>query len=197
MTVKIAAFAGSSRQGSFNQRILRIAIRAAEAAGAEVELIDLKQLDLPLMDQDLEAAHGLPEGAKRFKQALMRADALLIATPEYNSSYPPLLKNAIDWATRREGSQEKPLAAFAGKPACLLSASPGALGGLRALFALRALLQNIQVLVLPNMVASPSLGDASFDNNGALQDAAAQNQIESATRALVAMTTRVTPGAEA
>ena len=187
MPVKLLAFAGSSRQGSFNVAVLKIGARAAEAAGAEVDFIDLKALDLPHMDQDLEAAHGLPEGARRFKKALAAADGFLIATPEYNSSYPPLLKNAIDWATRKDGPSDKqPMAAFTGKPAGLLAASPGALGGLRALFALRALLQNIQVLVLPSMAATPNLGPASFSADGSLLDQTAQARIESAARELVA-----------
>lgn len=190
MSVKLLAFAGSSRQDSFNQRILRLAIRAAEAAGAEVDRIDLKELDLPHMDQDFEQAHGLPAGARRLKQAMIQADGFLIATPEYNSSYPALLKNAIDWASRREGD-EKPLAAFAGKTAGLIAASPGALGGLRALTALRALLQNIQVLVLPVMAATPSLKDDSFTDDGALGDAAAQERIENVARTLVEITTRL------
>lgn len=191
MSVKLLAFAGSSRTGSYNQRVLRIAIGAAEAAGAKVTFIDLKELDLPHMDQDLEAAHGIPSQARLFKQALGDADALLIATPEYNSSYPSMLKNAIDWATRREDTKEKPLAAFAGKPAGLLAASPGALGGLRALFALRELLQNIQVLVLPDMVATPNLKEESFDESGALRDATAQERIESVARDLVAVASRL------
>jgi chromate reductase, NAD(P)H dehydrogenase (quinone) len=187
MSIKLVAFAGSSRRGSFNQRILRIGMRAAEAAGAEIQHVDLKELDLPHMDQDLEAAQGLPAGAQRLKQAMIAADGFLIATPEYNSSYPSLLKNAIDWASRRQGD-EKPLAAFAGKTAGLIAASTGAQGGLRALTALRAVLQNIQVLVLPDMAATPGMKDESFDTDGNLGAETAQKRIESVARELVRVT---------
>lgn len=191
MSIKLLAFAGSSRQGSFNQRVLRLGMQAAESAGAAVEFIDLKALDLPHMDQDLEAAHGLPEGARRLKAAMTAADAFLIATPEYNASYPALLKDALDWASRRSDPGEKPMAAFAGKPAGLLAASPGALGGLRALFALREMLQNMQVLVLPDMAATPGLKEDSFDAGGALRDTAAQKRIASVANGLVALAARL------
>ncbi len=190
MSVKLLAFAGSSRQGSLNQRVLAIGMRAATAAGAEVTHIDLKALDLPLMDEDLERAQGLPAGARRFKEALIAADGLLIACPEYNSSLTPLLKNALDWASRREG-QEKPLAAFAGKTAGLLAASGGVYGGMRALQTLRTVLQNIQVLVVPTMAATPRLNDESFDADGNLHEAAAQARIETVARELVDIATRL------
>ncbi len=190
MPVKVLALAGSSRRGSFNQRVLRIGMRAAEGAGADVAFIDLKDLQLPLMDQDLEAAQGLPAGAQRLKEALAAADALLVATPEYNASYPPLLKNALDWASRRSGD-EKPLVAFAGKTAGLLAASPGVHGGMRALLVLRSLLQNLQVLVLPAMAATPAVKNESFDAAGDLRDAAAQQRIETVARDLVALTARL------
>jgi NAD(P)H-dependent FMN reductase len=190
MAVQLLAFAGSSRRGSLNQGVLRIAMRAAEAAGAEVAHLDLKELDLPLMDEDLEAAVGLPAAARELKRRLQAADGFLIATPEYNSSYPPLLKNAIDWASRREEG-EKPLVAFAGKVAGLVAASPGRLGGLRALHALRGLLQNIQVTVVPSMAATGGLNAESFDTAGNLIDDAAGRRIEKVARDLVRTATRL------
>lgn len=191
MSVRLLAWAGSARRGSFNRRILTIASRAAEADGATVTTIDLKQLELPIMDQDLEAAQGLPPGAQRLKEAMKEADGFLIATPEYNSSYPPLLKNAIDWASRREHPDEPPLEAFAGKIAGLIAASPGKLGGLRALFALRELLQNIQVTVVPTLAANPGMSDAAFNDADNLKDKAAQKRIENVARALVEMAARL------
>ena len=128
---KITAFAGSLRTGSFNKKLLALAAAAARTAGAEVTTVDLRDLALPLFDQDLEAASGLPEGAKKFKALLRASDGLLIASPEYNSSLTAVLKNAIDWASRAESDDEPPLAAYRGKTAALCSASPGALGGLR------------------------------------------------------------------
>jgi chromate reductase, NAD(P)H dehydrogenase (quinone) len=194
MTVKLLAFAGSSRRGSFNQRVLAIGRRAAKAAGAEVAFIDLKELDLPHMDQDVEAESGLPAGARRFKAALSAADGFLIATPEYNSSFPALLKDALDWASRRESRDEKPLAPFAGKPVGLLSASPGVYGGLRAQLALRTMLQNMQMLVVPTTAANARLKDDSFDDDGDLRDEAAQQRVQSVARELVALAAKLRQG---
>ncbi len=166
---KIVAFSGSSRTGSYNQKLLAHAVEAARSAGAEVAVVDLRELALPLMDQDLESASGLPEGAKKFKALLIASDGFLIASPEYNSSFTPLLKNAIDWASRTETEDEAELAAFSGKIVALCSASPGGLGGLRSLLALRVMLGNMGVLVLPDQVTLSKAYEA-FDEAGKLID---------------------------
>lgn len=165
---KIAAFSGSARKGSLNALLLAQAVQAARAAGAEVSVIDLRALDMPIYDGDLEDRAGLPEGARRFKQILRESDGLLIASPEHNSTYSALLKNAIDWATRG-GKDEPPGSVFAGKTAAILAASPGALGGLRGLFALREFLQNLGVTVLANMYGLGQAG-AAFNDDGTLKD---------------------------
>src|SRR5689334_2337245 len=103
---KILAFAGSTRSGSFNKKLVNVAAEAARAAGATVTVIDLRDLALPLFDQDLEDAKGLPEGAKRFKTLLREHDGMLISSPEYNSSVTGVLKNAIDWASRAKSKDE-------------------------------------------------------------------------------------------
>src|SRR5260221_14787987 len=122
---KIVAFAGSLRTGSFNKKLLAVAVEAARAAGAEVTVVDLRELALPLFDQDLEDASGLPAGAKKFKAQLTASDGFLIASPEYNSSITGALKNAIDWASRSESDDEPSLVAFRGKAAALCAASAG------------------------------------------------------------------------
>jgi len=175
---KIVAFAGSMRTGSFNKKLVAIAADAARAAGAEVTVVDLRELALPLFDEDLEAASGLPEGAKRFKALLRASDGFLIASPEYNSSITAALKNAIDWASRAETDEDPPLAAFRGKAAALCSASPGALGGLRGLVTLRSILGNIGVLVLPEQVCISTAYEA-FDESGKLKDERKGKQIAS------------------
>jgi chromate reductase len=166
---KILAFAGSLRADSYNKLLVRAAAEGARAAGAEVTYVDLKDLPMPIYDGDLEAAQGLPENARRFKTLLRNHDGFLIASPEYNSSISGALKNAIDWASRAEEG-EPPLVAFAGKTAVLMAASPGGLGGLRGLVAVRSILGNIQVLVLPNQLAVGRAFEA-FDKAGALKDA--------------------------
>ncbi len=166
---KILALAGSTRSGSLNKKLAAIAADAARAAGAEVTVLDLRDLALPLYDGDLEEAGGLPDGAKKLKSLMRASDGLLIASPEYNSSITGVLKNAIDWASRSESDDEPPLAAFRGKAAALLAASPGALGGLRGLVHLRAILGNIGVIVLPDQIALPTAHEA-FDESGRLKN---------------------------
>ncbi len=166
---RITAFAGSLRAGSFNKKLLAIAADAARAAGAEVTVVDLRELELPLYDQDLEDASGLPEGAKKFKALLRASDGLLIASPEYNSSITAALKNALDWASRAEAEDEPPFAAYRGKAAALFAASPGSIGGLRSLVTLRSILGNIGVLVLPDQVTISTAHEA-FDDAGKLND---------------------------
>lgn len=182
---KIVAFAGSTRSGSFNKQLARLSAAAAREAGAEVTLVDLRDLALPLFDQDLEAASGLPEGAKKFKALLRASDGFLIASPEYNSSITGVLKNAIDWASRTESDDEPPLAAFRGKTAVLLSASPGALGGLRGLVHLRSILGNIGVIVLPDQIAIPAAHEA-FDETGQLKDPRKARQVAELASGLAA-----------
>ena len=166
---KILAFAGSLRKDSYNKKLARIAADGARAAGAEVTLIDLKEFPLPVYDGDLESAEGLPTNAKKLKELFMKHQGLLIASPEYNSSIPGGLKNMIDWVSRAASKEEPPLACFDKKAAAILSASPGGLGGMRALVPLRAMLENIGVLVIPGQVAV-SRADEAFDTNGALKD---------------------------
>jgi NAD(P)H-dependent FMN reductase len=167
-TARILAFAGSTRKESFNKKLVRIAAQGAREQGAEVTLIDLKDFALPLFDQDLEAVEGIPEAATRLKRLMVEHDGLLIASPEYNSSITAVLKNTIDWVSRRAGD-EPPLVAFRGKVATLMSASPGALGGLRALVHVRSILGNIGVIVLPEQIAVAKAHEA-FNPDGSLKD---------------------------
>ena len=131
---------------------------------------------MPLYDGDLEAASGLPENAKKFKQLLRDHDGFLISAPEYNSSISGVLKNSIDWASRVETEDEPALVCFKGKVAALMSASPGGLGGLRGLVHLRAILGNIGVIVLPDQM-SISAAHEAFDANGKLKDEKKNNQV--------------------
>jgi len=158
----LLALSGSSRDQSLNLHLLRKASEMAQEAGAVVETIDLRSLALPIYDGDLEAAQGLPDGARTLKTAMREADGFLIASPEYNSFPTPLLLNAIDWASRPETQDEGPLEAFKGKTAALVAASPGPLGGLRSLTALRTLLQNIGVTVVPAVAAVGAATESTF-----------------------------------
>ena len=166
---KILAFAGSLRQGSFNKKLLKIAIQGAKEAGADVTTIDLADFRMPVYDGDEEVAHGIPEIAKKLKNLMIAHDGFLIACPEYNSSIPGAFKNVIDWVSRPEKGEKISLPAFRNKVAAIMSASPSGLGGLRGLVHLRAMLENIFVMVLPEQTTIPNAPEA-FDENGQLKD---------------------------
>jgi len=189
MGIKILAFAGSTREASFNKQLVRIAAKAAEQAGAEVTLIDLRDFPMPLYDGDLEAESGIPEHGKRFKESLKSHHGFLIASPEYNSSITAVLKNAIDWASRPE-PDEPPLVAYSDKFAALMSASPGALGGLRSLGTVRSILQNIGVHVIPNQIAISRANEA-FNPDGNLKDPKQHNTVEKIAQKLVHLLNKV------
>jgi len=173
---KILAFAGSAREGSYNKKLVQVAAAGARKAGAEVTYLDLRDLPMPLFDEDLEAREGIPANVRQFKELMKAHQGLLISCPEYNSSITPLLKNAIDWASRPEEG-EPGLACFRDKVAGLMSISPGALGGLRGLVHVRAILGNIGVLVLPDQKAVPKAFEA-FNDDGSLKDPKQQEAVE-------------------
>jgi len=165
---KILAFSGSGRKGSFNQAIVTVAAEGAREAGAEVTLISLNDYAMPLFNEDEEAEHGIGQKAQEFKELLISHDGFLIASPEYNSSYPALLKNAIDWASRKAGD-EGVLAAYRGKVAGIMAASAGGLGGMRVLVVLRMLLENLGTMVIPNQKAIAKV-NTLVDENGTVTD---------------------------
>jgi NAD(P)H-dependent FMN reductase len=173
----ILAFAGSSRKGSINKKLVQIAATAAEKEGAQVTVIDLIDYPMPLFNQDLEEEQGMPEKAQEFKALLIAHDGFLIASPEYNSAFSPLLKNVIDWASRAESENEPPLLAFKGKVVSIMATSPGALGGMRGLVFLRMLLNNIGIIVLPEQ-RTIAKGYQAFSEQGKLIDEKQQLAIE-------------------
>ncbi|HEY9859860.1 MAG TPA: NAD(P)H-dependent oxidoreductase [Candidatus Obscuribacterales bacterium] len=173
---KILAFAGSTRTNSYNKTLVKIAATGARAVGAEVTFLDLRDLPMPLYDEDLEAAEGIPANALRFKEIMVAHQGLLIASPEYNSSISGVLKNAIDWASRPLPG-EPSLAAFTDKVAAIMSASPGGLGGLRGLVHVRSILSNIRVLVIPDQIAIVKAHEA-FNPDGSLKDSQQQTSVE-------------------
>lgn len=187
---RILAFAGSARKESFNARLVRSAAEGARSAGADVTVLDLNDYPLPLFDQELEQEQGMPENAATVKQLFLDHDGLLIASPEYNSSITPLLKNTIDWVSR-SAEGEAPLAAYRGKVAALMAASPGGLGGLRGLVHVRSILSSIGVIVLPDQIAIPRAYEA-FENDGQLKDQKKQSSIEGLGRSLTEILGKLT-----
>ncbi len=173
---RILAFAGSTRSGSFNKKLVALAAGGAERAGARVSTIDLRDFPLPVYDGDLEAEQGLPANGGELKALFEAHEGFLISVPEYNGSVSAVFKNAIDWVSRPvEG--EAPLSCFTGKVAGLMAASPGGLGGLRGLAHVRQILSGINVLVIPEQRAIPSAHDA-FTEAGELSDQSQQAAVE-------------------
>jgi len=172
--IRIAAFTGSLRKGSYNMASLRAA-SGLMPEGSVLEILDVSRL--PFLNEDEEAA-GIPESVQAFKQALAAADGILIATPEYNYSIPPVLKNALDWASRGD------VLPLVGKPTAILSASPGLFGGARAQYQLR------QVCVALNMPAltrpEVMIGSAhtKFNEQGILEDEGTGRRIRALLEAL-------------
>ena len=184
MAPRVLCFSGSAKRSSFNQRLATAAARRAQEAGAEVTLLDLADYPMPLYNGDLEADEGIPENVHRVRTLLLEHDAFLISCPEYNGSITPLLKNAIDWASRQRGDSP-PLAAFRGKTCALLAASPGGLGGLRGLVHVRAILSGIGVLVIPDQLAVPSAHKV-LGEGGAWLDEATEPRMNGVVDALLA-----------
>jgi NAD(P)H-dependent FMN reductase len=167
--IPLLVFAGSSRAQSWNRKLAQAAADAASAAGAQVTHLELGDFDLPLYNGDLET-RGIPHDAIRLKEIFHAHPAWLVVSPEYNGSYTGLLKNTIDWVSRPVAGD--PLWAtggkpFAGKVVGMLSASPGALGGLRSLSHLAPLLMNLQCWVSPKQFALSRAAEA-FDADGGL-----------------------------
>lgn len=174
--VKVLAFAGSSREGSVNKKLVSEAANLARQMGAQVTLIDLKDYPMPFFNEDLEAKEAMPEKAKQFKQLVRQNSVIMIAAPEYNSSLTALLKNTLDWVSRKEdggGDRE----AFKGKKFVIMSASPGGRGGARGLVHLRSILEAVGGTVIPQQVVVPDAYNA-FDEQGHLKSPQLQTELK-------------------
>jgi NAD(P)H-dependent FMN reductase len=175
---KLLFFAGSTRSGSLNARLARLAYEIAQANGIASTLADLADYRMPLYDGDLENAGGPPEAAVRFKQLLKEHQGVMIAAPEYNAGITPLLKNTLDWTSRVREGGESPLAVFQTRVFALIAASPGGYGGMRGLLMVRnVLMQGLGAMVLPDQLAVARANEA-FDEHGHLADKAAQERLK-------------------
>jgi chromate reductase len=181
---RILAFSGSARKESLNKKLLAVVVEATRAAGGEVTVLDLNDLQIPLYHGDLEDAKGIPPDAQKFIDLITQHQALLIASPEYNSQMTPLLKNTIDWATRAD---ENPLT---GKVAAVVSASPGAFGGVRSMTLARQLLTHLGCYVLPVQCILPH-ADKAFDLQGKLTSPQSQKAATAVAQGLVDLTRKL------
>ena len=186
---KLLAFAGATRTDSWNKKLIRVAVRAAEEAGGEVTLIDLRDYPMPLYDGDLERSEGLPQKARALKALMVSNQAFLLSCPEYNSSISGVLKNTIDWISRPQPDEPR-YAAFKGKVAGLLSASPGNLGGIRGLLTVRQVLFHLGVLVLPTQFALAHAASA-FHEDGSLKEEGHRAAVAAVVAEALAVTARL------
>ena len=188
---KILVFAGSLRRESLNKKLAQAAANMAEAAGAEVTYVDLRDYRIPPYDGDMEEGGGIPARAQELRGLMAAQDGFIIASPEYNSSISGTLKNYIDWMSRPDGDVPS-LVAFQGKVAAIMSASPGALGGLRGLVHLRSILGNIGMLVIPDQHALRA-AHAAFNDDGSLNDDKQHASVEKIVQRLVAVAGKLAP----
>lgn len=162
--MKILFFAGALRKDSCNKKFVREAMRLVnEKGGAETEFLDLKDYPMPPYDGDIESGSGLPETTVKLGEKIRSADAIILSTPEYNGSIPGTLKNIIDWLSREKN------VSLAGKHLLLLAASPGALGGVRALWHSRQPFEVVGTHVFPGMQGLSNAYKA-FDEAGKLTE---------------------------
>jgi chromate reductase, NAD(P)H dehydrogenase (quinone) len=184
--MRILAFAASLRKTSLNRKLVALAADLARAAGAEVDLADFREFEMPIYDGDVDAGQGPPPGARELRRRIDGADALLIASPEYNYSIAGPLKNAIDWVSRA-----RPMP-WRGKSIYLLSASPSPMGGIRGLWQTRIPLEGCGALVFPDMFALPHAADA-FDEAGRLRDPAVAERLQREVTGFVRLAEAVSP----
>jgi NAD(P)H-dependent FMN reductase len=179
--VKLLFIAGSARHGALSGRLRDAARGIADAAGAQTTVLDLRALALPVYDGDLEAAEGVPAGAAVLRDALREHDGLVLVTPEYNGFPTPLVINAFDWLSRLKDG----LPTTADKPVALLSSSPGAAGGLRAMNFMRQYLQMaFAMIVVPQQQAVGAAAQA-FAADGTLADPKVAAGVDKALRAVL------------
>ena len=165
--MNIITLSGSTRTGSHNQRLASAAFDRLTELGAQVTALNLSHYPLPLMDVDLQNTDGIPEAALELGRLIAGADGLFVASPEYNGSITPLLKNTIDWVSRISTLDDMPVKPWRDRVVCLGSAAPGKFGGVRSLPHIRAILQSVGCQVISEQV---SIGNAAsaFDGAGQL-----------------------------
>ncbi len=171
-SVRFLVLGASRSSTSLNNRLAALAARALERRGGSVDASTIADFDCPFYDADVEKEAGPPTGARRFADRLTRANALVLASPEYNASMPGEIKNLIDWVSRLRPQP------FNGKQALLLSASPSMAGGNRGLWSLRIPLEHLGTRVYPDMF-SLALAHKAFDEEGRIADATLTKRFDS------------------
>jgi len=167
---RILVLPGSLRSGSFNIRLASAAALDLAGQGADVTRVSLEDYPLPILDQDMERSAGLPENAIKLGRMVAAHDGVLIASPEYNSSIPPLLKNAIDWVSRMRTDGGRPLRPWNGRTVALASASDRRFGGARALYHLRSVLMSVGAQIVTEQCSVAAASKAFAEDGSLLED---------------------------
>jgi chromate reductase, NAD(P)H dehydrogenase (quinone) len=188
--LKILVIPGSLRTGSHNAKLAMAAAYEFAQAGVDVTRISLGDFPLPIYDGDLQAKSGVPKNAINLKRMMGSHHGVVIVTPEYNSSVPPLVKNTIDWITRVQDPHESRGQVFREKPFALAAASEGRLGGTRALAALRLILSACHATVVPNQLAL-SFADQAYDDMDRLKNQADIEALKALVRQLIEVSQRM------
>ena len=188
--LKILVIPGSLRTGSLNARLAAAAAYEFAQADAEVTRISLGDFTLPIYDGDLQSKSGVPKNAINLKRMIGAHHGVLIVTPEYNSSVPPLIKNTIDWVTRVQDASEARGQVFLETPFAIAAASGGRLGGTRALAALRLILSACHATVIPNQLAL-SFADQAYDDMDRLKHPADIEALNALVRQLIDVSQRM------
>lgn len=173
----ILIISGSSRKDSFNTRLAHVAGEAVRAAGAEPIVTHIGEYPLPVFDQDFEEREGMPQPGQKLKALFVKSRALIFCCPEYNGSLAGPFKNTLDWMSRESIDGEPELNAYKGKFVQLLSASPGALGGMRGLVAMRLFLSTVGAIALPDQLCVSKAHEA-FEPTGSLKDPKQLKQLQ-------------------
>jgi len=187
--LKILVIPGSLRSGSHNVKLAAVAAYEFARAGAEVTRISLGDFPLPIYDGDLQARSGVPKNAVNLKRMIASHHGVLLVTPEYNSSVPPLVKNTIDWITRVQDANESRGQVFREKPFAIAAASESRLGGSRALSALRLILSACQATVIPGQLAL-SFADQAYDDMDRLKNPSDIEAMRTLVRQLIEVSQR-------
>ena len=190
---KYLFLAGSARKDSANKKLAHNAFEIAKSTGVDATFIDLKDYAMPIYDGDLEDAKGLPQKAKALKKIFTEHDGIFIASPEYNASISPLLKNALDWVSRASTKDEPPLQAYANKVIALGSASPGMGGGRRGLLALKTMLENLRIKVTSEQIPVAKAYE-KFDQAGHITDPQDMAQLQEVVQQLIRVTAEIKKG---
>lgn len=181
---KILAFAGTTREDSTNKKLIAIAAQGATKAGAEVTLIDIRDYPVPPYNGDMEIEEGLPENARKLKQLMVASDGFLVSTPEYNGSTSGVLKNLLDWASRKEAGDQAGVTIFNNKAVVIMSASTSWRGGILGQRHLRDIFMHEGAIVLPKSQHISNSREA-FNENDKLKDSDRQAMIEELGKDLV------------